>query len=406
MGFFTALGKHRLRFSLAALALIAFPPAVVRPHTAFHQDAYIWQRVWTPAVTSALQESKPFVDGWRVLAAETGTDGQLKVMHPDWTQVMVGGLPLTPVIRIDGALLSWDPAQTIRVIELVMHDLRSSGVPIAGIEIDYDCATSKLSDYSRFLAELHRGLGSTRLSITALPAWLGSSDLNRVLAEVDEVVLQVHAVRDPHGGFFDPQLARAWVEDLSARTYRPFRVALPTYGTRVAWGMDGRIVAVESEMPRLTQGATSKELMASPSEVAGFVASLKRDPPAHLDGVVWFRLPTDDDSRAWSLNTWWAVMRDQLQPETISLVTRQGDASGLKHLVLINKGETDAILPANIPLPTDCGLADGANGYSLDYSGPSLELHRAEPGLLHGQHELLAGWMRCSNDKVAMNGRQ
>ena len=406
MGFFTALRKHHLRFLLAAVALIASPPAGMHQHTAFHQDAYIWQRAWTPAVTSALQQSRRFVDGWHVLVAETGADGRLQVMHPDWAQLMAGAQTLTPVIRIDGALIVWDPTQTIRDIEMVLHDLHGRGVPISGVEIDYDCATSKLSDYSRFLAELHRGLGSTRLSITALPAWLASPDLNRVLDEADEVVLQVHAVRDPHGGLFDPQLARAWTEDLSARTDRPFVVALPTYGTRVAWGEDGRIVAVESEMLRFTQGATSRELFASPREVAELLASLKRDPPSHLAGVVWFRLPTDDDSRAWSLNTWWAVMRGKLRPEAISLVTRPGDAPGLEHLVLINEGETDAILPAYIPLPSGCDLADGANGYSLDYSDPNLKLHRSQPGLLHGRRELMVGWMRCSDEKVAMNVQQ
>lgn len=395
-----------MRLLIAGLALACLHAAALSPTPALRQDAYVWQRVWTPAVSAALQQSNALIDGWRVLAAETGADGHLKATHPDWKELAQSSRAVTPVIRIDGQLATWDPTQITSDVASIVDDLRGEGISIAGVEIDYDCGTHSLPLYTRFLAALHARLGTLRISITALPAWLDSPDLDALLAEADEVVLQVHAVRNPHLGLFDAGLARTWAETLAARIRKPFRLALPTYSTRVSWGEDGGIAAVESEMPRLTQGATYSELTVPPRAVAAFVADIERDPPQHLSGLVWFRLPTRDDSRAWSLDTWQAVMQGRVPPEKLALAVRAGQEPGLKDLVLVNEGDMDAELPESLSLPADCSLADGVNGYSLDYGPPHLALHRDQQGLLHGHYELRVGWMRCENQKVALDVQQ
>ena len=87
--------------------------------------------------------------------------------------------------------------------------------------------------YAQFLVRLRAIPDIPRtLSITALPAWLSSPEIDRVIAAADEVVLQVHAVRAPTSGLFDPALARSWIDEFGARTTKPFRVALPDYGAR------------------------------------------------------------------------------------------------------------------------------------------------------------------------------
>ena len=112
---------------------------------------------------------------------------------------------------------------------------------LAGLEIDYDCPTSKLAGYARFLAALRQRLApDLALSITALPTWMSSSALERVAAEVSEIVLQVHAVDDPRHGLFDPAQAERWVRAFGRRTAQPFRVALPAYDVRVTWRTDSR----------------------------------------------------------------------------------------------------------------------------------------------------------------------
>ena len=53
---------------------------------------------------------------------------------------------------------------------------------------------------------------------------------------------------------------------------------------------------------------------------------MQRDAPDSLVGIVWFRLPTDSDRRAWSPDTWRAVVTDRLPPATLSATLVAGRA--------------------------------------------------------------------------------
>jgi hypothetical protein len=234
------------------------------------------------------------------------------------------------------------------------------------------------------------------LSITALPTWLGARELDGVLAATDEVVLQVHAVQDPHAGLFDAATARRWIEALSRRTAKPFRVALPAYGARVSWSADGRIRAVESETPLLIDASAAVELIAPPQEVASLLRGLETARPARLAGIVWFRLPTDGDNRAWSLATWRAVIQGEPLTAQVEAQAVAGGQPGLSDLLLVNPGDVDAELPRRIALPGGCGIADGVNGYGLAQTSDGPVLERRQPGLLHGHHQQTIGWMRCT----------
>jgi hypothetical protein len=241
------------------------------------------------------------------------------------------------------------------------------------------------------------------LSITALPAWLSSPDLDTVLAQVDEAVLQVHAVQSPDTGLFNPIRALQWTESLARRSDIPFRVALPTYGARVSWRKDGSLLAVESEAPLLAGGAAMVEWMASPKEVATLLRRLERNPPAHLAGIVWFRLPTADDTRAWSPDTWRAVIQGHSLSNHVEVRIQRSDTPGLNHLVLINSGEVDTELPQDVSLPEVCTLADGINGYTLERASAGLVLHRLQGGLLRSRHQQVIGWLRCTPELGAIH---
>jgi hypothetical protein len=305
-------------------------------------------------------------------------------------------------VRIDGYLANLDEAALLAEIGALAGEWRAP----SGIEIDYDCATSRLDSYARFLARVRALPGvPRRLSITALPTWLSSPALGSVLAEADEAVLQVHAVRAPQEGLFDPVLARGWIDAFAAHTDKPFRVALPDYGARVVETDDGRILAVESEMPRLAGGDRTLELMAEPSEVARLLADLETEPPAHFAGVVWFRLPTDDDALTWSLSTWRAVAEGRDLQTRIAAITRPGETSGMRDIVLVNGGAIDAMLPRAVGLPRDCTLADGVNGYALDASGDEFFLRRLQTALLRGHREQTIGWARCISFRGTLDVR-
>jgi hypothetical protein len=355
-------------------------------------DAYVWQRQWTPALRDALAAAAPLVRQWRVLAAETDGAGRLQSFAID--PGALAGRPAALVVRIDGRLSRLDGDDLIEGIAALVGRWRAEGLTPAALEIDHDCGSAALSAYAEFLARLRRRLPGLRLAITALPAWPAGGTRDRLFDQADEIVLQVHAVEDPRRGLFDPQRARRWIAAL-ARDGRPFRVALPTYGSRVAWRADGRLMAVVSERPLLAGGVEPRELIASPAAVADLLEDLARDPPAGFRGVAWFRLPTAADRRSWSLDTWRAVVGGTLPAGMVTLST-DADPAGFTRLVLVNDGALDAELPLRIDLPPGCVDADGINGYALERDGSRPILVRQQAGLLPGHRRQPIGWMRCA----------
>jgi hypothetical protein len=300
-------GFRRIAVALVLCVLAAChkPPAL------FSHDAYIWQRVWTPAVAQAMNDSAADIRQWRVLAAHTDRAGRLQLFHPDMSALVSSGKPVVLVVRIDGQMVQWNEALLQADTVALWTSWQGRGVRLAGLEIDHDCGTARLPAYGHYLAALRSALPGVRLSITALPAWLRSPDLAAVLAQVDESVLQVHAVRNPRAGLFDGELAMHWVNDYAQRSDKPFRVALPTYGSRVSWDTQGHLVSVQSETGVLDAGDDSRELLATPQEIAAFLAQLQRGPPAHLAGIVWFRLPTASHVGRLHARSSLAVMRQQ-----------------------------------------------------------------------------------------------
>ena len=398
-----------IRFRLAALfrtaLLVAsmWPVACSHPSSALTNDAYIWQRVWTPALTQAMRESVADIRQWRVLAAQTDRAGRLQVFHPDISALSGSGKPVVLVVRIDGQLVQWNEALLLADTVALWKRWQGHGIRLAGLEIDHDCGTARLPAYAHYLAALRSALPGVRLSITALPAWLRSPDLAVVLAQVDESVLQVHAVRNPRAGLFDGTLALHWVDDYAQHSDKPFRVALPTYGSRVSWDTQGRLASVQSEAGVLDAGDDSRELLATPQEIAAFLARLQRDPPAHLSGIIWFRLPTASDDRAWSLPTWLAVMRQQPLHDEVTASARPGSTAGTLDLVLQNPGELDQPLPTAVVLPNGCTLADGINGYALGAGRDTLRIERLQQGLLRAHRQRVMGWARCATQGVQLH---
>jgi hypothetical protein len=353
----------RAKWLLLLLIPISISAREIPQHRYLPNDAYVWQRRWTPAVADALAKSSDLIRAWRVLVAEVNAHGKWSLASVDWTALKRSNRPMIFVVRIDGQLAHLNESSMVDEIAGMMSQWRRSEVPVAGIEIDYDCATARLTDYARFLSRLRERLDrAVPLSITALPTWLSSPEVDEVFAQADEINLQVHAVQNPRLGLFDRHRARVWIEELAWRTAKPFRVALPAYGSRVSWREDGSILAVEGEMPLLMGGDSAVELMASPKEVAALVSDLREDSPASLVGIVWFRLPTDDDRRAWSIETWRAVMRGKPLRTRVEATIGHSSTPGMNLLVLTNMGDLDADLPRSVELPSSCMIGDGANG--------------------------------------------
>lgn len=384
----------------------ALPATTNHPLT---QDAYIWQRQWTPSLAQAMQISAPHIRRWHALVAELDARGRWTDITPDWTALKRDGRPLVLTVRIEGQLNVFKEADLSAIRQHIADLLarwRAAGIVVAGLEIDHDCASARLPGYASFLGTLRAALpAGMSLSITALPTWLDSPALDALLALPDEVVLQVHAVLNPRQGLFDPKRARDWLDKFSRRAQRPWYVALPTYGTRVAWSPDGRIANIESESTTLATTAVMNELVAAPQTIAGFVAQLERERPAQLAGIVWFRLPTDEDVRAWSLPTWLAVLQRQALKPDLQLQLQPAPDSVARNVVLINAGNADIALPRVLRInpAAACRSGDGINGYALESDAQGRYLRRTRDGLLRAGRQRNVGWLNCQQESVALH---
>lgn len=119
--------------AFAALSLMLLVSACSKPPAPLPNDAYVWQRKWTPAVTSALRDSSGFVQTWHVLAAEKDRKDDWTVVSPDWATLAATHAPVTAVVRIDGQLDDLNTLPVARIVQLA-DNWKQHGIELAGIE--------------------------------------------------------------------------------------------------------------------------------------------------------------------------------------------------------------------------------------------------------------------------------
>lgn len=360
------------------------------PREPLSQEVYIWQRQWRPANQTALVQSQGVFQGLRILALQAhpkpnGADIWFEVaVNHAWLQA--DPRPKVAVIRLDGQLSHLNDEAVIHKISQVLNSWQAKGTHITGVEIDHDSASSKLPAYRDFLKKLKAQLpAELKLSITALPAWLNSTDFPALLTYIDELVLQIHSVSDPRLGLFDATQGWQWVQQLSNISTVPYLIALPAYGSAVISTASG--YKVESETPlrgQLNDSHAVEELMADPQVLQAFVLKLQSRTDAKLKGIIWFRLPLEGDKRVWPLNTLIAVAQQGELTAKIELVlssdndiqttlatenkakSQQILKPQLFQLSLINRGNIAGDIPASLSLAGQaCSGYDAQNGYRV-----------------------------------------
>jgi hypothetical protein len=378
------------------------------PDTVLTQEAYIWQRQWTPALDGSIVAAQDHFLGWRILAFESGAEGELIATAPHLDVLARSARPVVLVIRLNGSRPPPSQDHLAASVSDTLRKWRAAGVVVNAVEIDHDCATSQLDRYADLLTRLRSTLPmSLELSITVLPTWIGSAALPRLLAQTDGSVLQVHSILapsldQPERGLFNAAQARRWIDAFAAIAPGGFRVALPAYGLRVEFDDADRAIAVEGEMPRDTAANPARELRVDPRAVSGLLRDLRRERPVRLVGVVWFRLPSTDDRRAWSLQTLHAVIRGV--PLRADMQARlDADPSGARDLVLTNAGTADSPLPTEVFVQaTDCSAADALVGFLLERQTGGWRFFRAQSvagddAILRAGHRRQIGWLRCAS---------
>jgi hypothetical protein len=399
-GVFCLQGPHSrlasagIRFAALLLGVLLLNGCEQRAAPPLDQQVYVWQRQWKDAHREALAHSREDFSTLRVLALQAFPKAGWSRARIDAQLLKADGRPLIAVVRLDGQLPALDQDQINTQIQLLLADWQAQGLTLAGLEIDHDAGVARLPGYQAFLAQLRNRLPSTlALSITALPSWLGSRELPALLATVDSSVLQVHAVSDPRLGLFEPGQARQWAQAWSKVTDKPFYLALPAYGGALLSNTEGAPL-VESEVA-IEQAGERQELMADPRQLATLALELRKDPPPHLAGLIWFRLPLKGDRRAWSLTTLKAVARGEALDSQLDLSLVEQD--GLFDIRLRNQGNLDSPLPEHLTLAVaQCDGFDAVAGYTVRQQGPQLLFSRQQPARLAAGGERAVGWARCT----------
>ncbi|QXH62016.1 DUF3142 domain-containing protein [Pseudomonas azerbaijanorientalis] len=359
------------------------------------QQLYVWQRQWTPAHDAALRDSRADFSTLRVLALQAFPNAGWSRARIDPVLLRHDGRPVIAVVRLDGQLKALDQEEVTAQIRQVISDWQGQGLNLAGVEIDHDAGNARLPSYREFLAHLREALPtSLPLSITALPSWLDSRELPALLSSVDSSVLQVHAVSDPRRGLFDADQARQWAKAWSRVTTKPFYLALPAYGVALLPSTDGAPV-VESEVTLEREGLR-RELLADPHSLRTLGTELRADPPEHLAGLIWFRLPLANDRRAWSLTTLRAVARADALDSRLTL--QLSAVNGLYDIGISNQGNLDSAWPERLTLAVSgCEGADALAGYALQQRPDLLTFTRLRDGRIPAGGQRAIGWARCAH---------
>lgn len=359
------------------------------------QQLYVWQRQWTPAHDAALRDSRADFSTLRVLALQAFPKAGWSRARVNSQLLKRDGRPVIAVVRLDGQLKALEQEEITAQIRQVISDWQEQGLNLAGVEIDHDAGNARLPAYREFLAHLREALPtSLPLSITALPSWLDSRELPALLSTVDSSVLQVHAVSDPRRGLFDADQARQWAKAWSRVTTKPFYLALPAYGVALLPSAGG-VPVVESEVTVEREGLR-QELLADPQSLRTLGSELRVDPPKHLAGLIWFRLPLANDRRAWSLTTLRAVARGDALDSRLTL--QLSADNGLYDIGISNQGNLDSAWPERLTLAVSgCEGADALAGYALQQRPDLLTFIRLRDGRIPAGGQRAIGWARCAH---------
>ncbi len=409
---------------LAGAALSVIPTtwltrsSAPRAAGALIQEAYVWQRVWTDDVRTGVDRAATSLDGLALWFAEIEWQQcEPRVIRGDIDWAYAGRVsgPISLVLRIGpyaGPFAeTGEPADALAALAAeLLQRAAASGVQMRELQLDFDCATSKLVGYRLWVNAIRRRITPTPLVITALPSWLNSAAFQPLATATDGFVLQVHSLERPRGPdlpmtLCDPEAARRAVEQ-AGRVGVPFRVALATYGYFVGFDEQGQFIGLQADGPALTWPADTqvRVLRADPAATAELVRGWSADRPATMRGLIWYRLPIDADVLNWRWPTLVAVMAGRVPQGRLEVDARRPEP-GLVELDLVNTGDADAALPAEVTAAWASSrlvAGDALAGFELDDTGPAQARFRLGRGMesqwiAAGQRRTL-GWLRFAGD--------
>jgi hypothetical protein len=374
----------------------------------------VWQRSWGEPIAAALRQAASSTEGLTVLAAEVSwTGGQARV-----TRIPLGYRALNATRKPVGLALRIGPypgpfesgseatSLITKLARSLIAEARAGGLDPAELQVDFDCAASKLEGYREWAKALRAAAAPVPLTITALPSWLTERAFADLARTTDGYVLQVHSLAPPAGpnapmSLCDSTAARRWVDE-AAKMGVPFRVALPTYGYVAAFGENGALIGVSAEGPSRawSRGIALRVVRADAAAMAHLVQAWQRDRPSSMQGIIWYRLPVRGDRLNWKWQTLATIMAGETprQELRVEVVHPQPE---LAEIVLVNAGLTDVSPDAGVDLAWESGRllgSDGLRGYILEMVSPLrarlVSGHPQELAALAPGERWQIGWLR------------
>jgi hypothetical protein len=391
-------------------------PATPPPVAPLPQDVYVWQRAWTGPVRDAIAQHAAAFSNVVVLAAEVSwKQKQPSVVRVavDYDALRAAKCPMGLALRIGPFAGPFEESDTTTrflasLAASLLDEAKAKGLAPTELQLDFDCAESKLDGYHLWVTVLRRRIAPVPLVLTALPSWLKQPAFKPLAAATDGYVLQVHSLERPKDfnapfTLCDPVAAQRAVERAGACGV-PFRVALPTYGYLVAFAPDGRFVGLSAEGPARSWPANARlrEVRADPLALAALVQAWTTNRPAAMRGVVWYRLPVAGDTLNWRWPTLGAIVAARSPHESVRAESRRVEA-GLIEVSLVNEGELDISSRLAVEVRwQDARLVagDGLRDFELVEAGASTARFQtqAPPRRLAAAERRVIGWLRFNRD--------
>jgi len=410
------ISNGRLVSVVAACALAMTTRWLPAAEAPLSHDVYVWQRSWNSEVRSSLEQHGAAFSNIAALSAEISWQAgqpQLTRVAIDYLALRTANSNAALVLRIgpySGPFAADDRVGGLLVSTAagILSEARRNGLEPAELQIDFDCADSKLEGYRVWVSALKAAVTPTPVTITALPSWLKQSAFRPLVQMAGGFVLQVHSLERPKSPdapftLCDPRAAQAAVEQAGLAGV-PFRVALPTYGYVMAFATNGRFVGLSAEGPAKDwpSNVILREVHSDAIELAALVQGWNAQRPENMRGVIWYRLPVEGDILNWRWPTLGTIVAGR-SPRESARAEPSRVGSGLVEINLVNDGELDisSRLAVQIRWQNDRLVAgDGLRGFELVEAGASAARLQtgSQPYRLPAGAKQVIGWVRLNGN--------
>ena len=277
------------------------------------------------------------------------------------------------------------------------------GADVKGLQLDIDFPTRLLPRYERMLSAIRPNLQpGTELSITGLPTWMDSPELNGVLQNVDFWVPQFYGEEIPRHAsqlipISSPESITYFVNK-ARHIDKPFYAGLAAYSVALLYDAAGSLVTLRGDMnPALVVSDPNLELInqrwfgsaerryAFRAKAAGITDGLNMsagdvlviDLPSsetlrsaarivremagnRLLGLCIFRLPGADDPAALTVEQVADALNDQEPSAAISVRLKRQQQSNNSHAFVVELKNTGAVNPVMGSLKVDLIVPAGS----------------------------------------------